>query len=251
MAKYSILTYNFGNYEILKDPIEMDPDCEYICVTDQTVFHSETKWTIRVATNIPGNTPFDKVLYVRYHPFEFVHTDTVLLIDSSIHIIKSLSFLFNDFNASAKTLGICVHPERSTFPTEYQTWINYRAYPIESAIENLERMRSTAYDLSFNGLYQVGFMLVKNNSMVMDFFKTVYNECKRNDTMERIDQIIFSYVLNSRFPDIDCFCFNETTFRNDISVAMCLHGQTQHLPFWQRPKQGYYRNKLIDLYEKY
>ena len=31
---YSILMYNFNNYEIMREPEEIDPDCEYIYITD-------------------------------------------------------------------------------------------------------------------------------------------------------------------------------------------------------------------------
>ena len=34
MKKYSILTFNFGNYEVFREPEAVDENCEYVYVTD-------------------------------------------------------------------------------------------------------------------------------------------------------------------------------------------------------------------------
>ena len=43
MKKYSILTFNFNNYEIFREPLEVDPECEYVYVTDNPNFKSNRK----------------------------------------------------------------------------------------------------------------------------------------------------------------------------------------------------------------
>ena len=36
--KYSVLMYNFNDYEIMREPQEIDPECEYIYVTDNPIY---------------------------------------------------------------------------------------------------------------------------------------------------------------------------------------------------------------------
>ena len=65
--KYSILTYIFGNYEFVREPLEIDEDCEYILVTDNISLKSKT-WKIIYLQDVKLTNSFDKSLYVRYHP---------------------------------------------------------------------------------------------------------------------------------------------------------------------------------------
>ena len=49
MKKYSVLMYNFNDYEIMREPKEVDPECEYIYVTDNPKYQNETKvWKVIV-----------------------------------------------------------------------------------------------------------------------------------------------------------------------------------------------------------
>ena len=87
--KYSVLTFCFGNYESIKDPLEIDSNAEYVLVTDKTDISSKI-WKIKkLDSSFDNSSGFTKSFYVRYHPFEFVNTDTCIVIDGSILIKKS------------------------------------------------------------------------------------------------------------------------------------------------------------------
>ena len=45
MKKYSILTFNFGNYEVFREPEAVDENCEYVYVTDNSNLKSNI-WKI-------------------------------------------------------------------------------------------------------------------------------------------------------------------------------------------------------------
>ena len=90
--------YNFNDYEIMREPKEVDPECEYIYVTDNPKYQNETKvWKVIVDKDLDKlPSAFDKVFTVRYNPFKYCTTDTVIEIDGSIQIYKKLDQLYND-----------------------------------------------------------------------------------------------------------------------------------------------------------
>ena len=93
--KYSILSFSFGDYEELREPEEIDEECEYIFVTDNKKLKSD-KWNIvYLNETFKDMNSITKTFYVRYHPFDFVNTDTVIILDGSMRIKKSLSKRFS------------------------------------------------------------------------------------------------------------------------------------------------------------
>ena len=97
MAKYSVLTFVFNDYDFIREPLELSNDCEYILVTDNKDIKS-TKWNIKYLPKEYENASgFTKSFYVRYHPFEFVSTDVCIVLDGSNQIKKPLDKLVNDF----------------------------------------------------------------------------------------------------------------------------------------------------------
>ena len=144
---YSILTYIFAGYEHVHEITNKKDDVEYILVTDNPKLTSNT-WHI-VYWNDNNMTDFDKVCYVRYHPFEFVSCDICVKIDGSIEIKNGdLSNIVNKFNDY--DMCLMIHPERNTLFDEYQAWIWYKNYPqslAENAYINLLNMVYLYYDI--------------------------------------------------------------------------------------------------------
>ena len=55
--KYSILTCIFGDYEILREPWNPDPECEYVCVTDRKDLDEKGIWKIKHLNQILQSMP--------------------------------------------------------------------------------------------------------------------------------------------------------------------------------------------------
>ena len=67
--KYSILTFNFNNYELFREPNEIDIECDYVYVTDNVdlLKIEKTNWRIIYDSDLEGKSPIYKSFYVRYH----------------------------------------------------------------------------------------------------------------------------------------------------------------------------------------
>ena len=200
VKRYTVLTYNFGKYEIMRELGYKQENVEYIYVTDDKDLKSDT-WTIVYDDSLDGLSPFEKVLKVRKNPFKYCHTKTCVRIDASIEVKGSLDKIVDEFDCGDYDLGMMVHPGRSLIPEEYDEWIRFRnSDPSEK--EYVEaKLKELGYDLSIKGLYETGMMVMRDNvywKYINDEFQNTFNKIKEgHENLVRVDQTIFSAVLNS------------------------------------------------------
>lgn len=257
MYKYSVLMYNFNNYEIMREPREIDPECEYIYVTDNPDLQKQTKvWKIVVdkdLENLPS--PFDKVFYARYNPFKYCSTDTCIELDGSIQIYKPLNQLYQDFTNSGAEQGLIVHPLRFSIPREYEIWKQFRRYPAEQAEKCMKAMEAMGYDLSYKGLYELTVRIVKNtpkNKLIDESMYKLLNKLG-GDKIERLDQTVYSCLMNLAFSDTKVFPMSEQVIHSDY-MKWCIHGKEKINPILANTdvrNEGFLFDKLVKLYKLY
>ena len=99
MAKFTVITAIFGNYECLRDNQYQNKDVDYLCITDNPNLKSNT-WKIIVNPEQinPDWSPRKKTYYVRYHLFEFCNTPNAIWMDGSIEL-KDISNILSEFDA--------------------------------------------------------------------------------------------------------------------------------------------------------
>lgn len=201
--KYTVLTYIFDGYENVHEVVEPDDDAEYILVTDDKNLKSET-WDVRYDASLDGLSPFDKCYEVRFHPFRYAHTDTVVRVDGSMEIRKPLRPIVDAFWNGGYDRCLMIHPFRNTMPAEYDAWVNGRGYPREQADKCLALMRHMGYDLDTKGLFQGCFEIVRKNhvnylinDMTFDMLRLLGNDGK----IQRVSQTVWSFVINHMFND--------------------------------------------------
>lgn len=218
--KYSILTYIFGNYEFVREPLETDDECEYVLVTDNKNLKSK-KWKIvYLSDDFNDYTPISKTFYVRYHPFEFVNTDYVLLLDGSMHIKKSLHKLFNDFQENDYDCALGSFPFRIRSVNElYDYWIKNRNYNITQANKNRAFYNATHIGLP-KIYHETGYMLFKKCTICLQFLETVYSAINKislapND-LDRLDQPIFNGILNALYQEMRVLSLSRELVQSDF-----------------------------------
>lgn len=89
--KYSVLTCIFNGYEIVRDPINPNPEVEYILVTDDPNIKSNVWKVVLIDSYFKDFSGYAKTSYVKYHPFEYVTTDSVVWIDGSVLITNDFT----------------------------------------------------------------------------------------------------------------------------------------------------------------
>lgn len=98
MVSYSILSFNFGGYDIMRTPTRKDQEAEYVYVTDNP--RPDTVWNTRTDSSLDEMDPVTAAFYVRYHPFRYVSSDIAVVLDASIQINGALSDIVAEFTGS-------------------------------------------------------------------------------------------------------------------------------------------------------
>lgn len=204
--KYTVLSFNIGNYELPREIKVKSPNAEYIYVTDNKNVVSKT-WDVRYVDNIHPEDNFFTCWQIRYNPFNYASTDIVLRIDGSMEVVGDTDELIDYFNSNqGYDIGLCIHPYNNNIHDEYDLWCGIRGYSREQADKVLSYMESTGYDTkNYKGLYQYNFMIQRKsginselNSMTLDALLSL---AEKGKYVDRLDQTIGSYLLNRFFCD--------------------------------------------------
>jgi len=200
--KYAVLTYLFGGYDKLHPIITKTPDTQYVLVTDNRNLVSDD-WTI-VYKDFPDTlSDFDKCLYVRYHPFEFVNADIVLRIDASVQVRDDLTRIFQDFEKGDSQLAVHIHPTRNTVYDELVAWVQQRGMDIDEANKVIQFMTQyEGYNVKdYKHLIQLPWSMEKNTPAIqrLDELTYAWNKYLGNGSDFRCDQCVFSFVIAKYF----------------------------------------------------
>lgn len=229
--RYSVLTYIFNGYEHVHEVQVQDPEAEYILVTDDRELKSDT-WKVVVDEKLDGLSTFDKCYQVRFNPFNYVSTDIVVRVDGSMILKDSLAPLVDKF----KDYDMClmIHPTRNKISDEYEAWIERRHYPVKQAERCMEYMRNHGYDFDYRGLFQLGFVIQRNDEVTREVNKMTHFILKTlRKPIERIDQTVFSYVVNKYFSHLKVMPVSESLTTESKYVTICYHNSDR--PFPVRP----------------
>ena len=193
--KYSILTYDFGRYDLPRKPKETKPEISYVFVTDKDVPPTPFK-TKKLA--VEDKNPLLNCQYVKHNPFEFVDTEWVVVMDSSIEICQDITPIVDFCEKKGIEALFVSNPYSKTWKDEMNVKLWNRRNPnveIERKwlLENFKEFR-----LNIEGMFYV----LKNTEMVRRLFESVRNKCeelKRMGTIPRPCQVLYSATVSNEF----------------------------------------------------
>lgn len=243
--RYSILTYNFNNYELLREVQNPQDDVEYIYVTDDPTMTSNT-WKIVVDESLSDLSTFEKCYSVRFNPWKYVSTDICVRLDGSVKILDSLDILVNHFNNNNYDLACVIHPFRYNIIDEYNTWITYREYTKEQAQKCINIMANNGFNIAYNkGMIEENFVIQRKTETNQNIDRMVFAFLKYLDSpIERLDQTITSFVLQHYFPDLRIMYMAEQILFSPI-LRWCIHGSAEEIIQSEHANNdiGYFYNK--------
>jgi hypothetical protein len=213
--KRAVVTYIFGRgKELLREPLKVDEDIEYICVTDQKYLKSKI-WKI-VYDEIPqAGCVRDKMVYVKYCPFKYTTADEICVIDGSMEIKNSLIPLFEQLDGN--DILVKAHPDRNNLLDELHAWIRMRHMPGEY-VKKFEMMASHEnISLKTNFLIESCVMLYKNNEKVNELCKMVISLMSflgNAPCLFLSNQICLTFLLQTFFKCIRFAWLSQVNFFN-------------------------------------
>jgi hypothetical protein len=206
-----IYTAITNDYDKLLDPIEITPNCDYICFSDNVNIKSKI-WDI-----LPLKYKHKLPVLIAKHPKLLPHLyfkdyEFSMWIDGNIKIKKDLTPLFEKvFKDSEFDLGFFEHPEKRTTLTEELA----KCIHLKKDDENRMRFQVNSY-------YKKGFVDLENGLPACYIIFRKHNDLKIIESMEDWwnevtsqsfrDQLSFSYIAwknNLHFSYIDSSLFNE------------------------------------------
>lgn len=243
--RYTIITCNFGNYEIVREVKNPLQDVEYIYITDDPNLTSETWNVIYDETYNSYQFPFDKVIKFRSKCLEYCNSDICIRIDGSINICGvSFENTINEFNKCGSDISFILSPIMGNISTEIMGWLTINRISEEEANEfyNFVSNKHHSYDFCENSICTTGLVIQRNNTLNRRINQVQFDTLERikeyNNVNHyyRIDQVVFTYVINEYFRDIKVLplhyhhIFNENTFlcfhntnspRSEVKVTQC------------------------------
>lgn len=214
--RYTVLSYIFNGYEQIHEIQKKDPEANYIMVTDDPLLISDT-WTIVYDPLLENKSAFDKTFCVRYNCFRYCDTNICLRIDGSIEVKDSLKALIDIFEQGEYDACLMPHPFNDNFLDEYKTWVHVRHYSRIQAIHCIRDMKKSGYDFKYKGLFQLGFSIQRRGTLTDKIDRTTYDYLKklgRRGKIERLDQIPFSFIMNTKFNNIKILPVSEQILRS-------------------------------------
>lgn len=248
--RYSVLTYNINNYEVVHEVEQIDPEAEYIFVTDDKNLKSDT-WTIIYDPDLEGMSVFDKCYSIRFNCFKYCNTDICIRIDGSMGLLLSLKPLINIFEEGKYDACLMPHPLRDNIQEEYDVWIQYRNYDRKQADRCISAMSAKGYNFRYKGLFQCGFVIQRRNETTRKIDEMTLGMLKELGTdgvIERLDQTVFTFVVNHYFSHLKVLPISSQILSSAF-IQLYMHGgnirNLYHMPDIRKDDIHYMFNKQV------
>lgn len=195
----TVLTYIFGNAELLRDPTVVTPNTNYYVITDNKALKSHI-WEPIIVPRIPNIDVRAQVAAVKFNPF-IIKSDKYLIIDASHQITSDLTSLFSAINKST----ICAkrHPKKVDIITEIGRWKRARDLTVQHEANFMNYLKTNGYNntkaLSYP-VYEGCFIGITNNTLHRNIFGSIISllyKLRDVNIWFPSNQIIYSYLINT------------------------------------------------------
>lgn len=252
MTKYCVLSYLMGkNYEKTHRILKKTPDTEYILVVDDPLYVDNSGWQVVYDPDLTKiENPFDRCLYVRYHPWDYTDADVVMKIDASVQVCEDLTPIFKAFEDGEYELAVHLHPTRHTAYDELTAWCMQRGMPVEDANKALMFMAQLeGYDVkNFKNLYQLSWSMQKKTRIQESLNLMAYamNKYAGGATDFRCDQVIFSFVVAKYYNAIKIWVWDQRIMESKFITWYPHNSDTPFAPMSTKDMApAYHLNKRI------
>ena len=201
MKKYSVITFLFNNYDLLREPLIIDENADYYCLSDDKNLSSKT-WNCIYIEEFDTNSLLgtQKTFMAKYSFLKYIPNDYeyFITIDASIEVADNLSPIIKMMEENNFNIGLSMHNYRNVWDDEYKLWIEKRGLlPKYKEIFD-DFSRKNGFDPSSKtGLIECTMKIYKNEFVVKSFIEDVYSVLKTINNFEDInDQCYFTCVLS-------------------------------------------------------
>lgn len=255
--KYCIVTLIFNNYDVLKDPEEVDENCDYFCFTDdKNLKNTSTKWNVIYLEDFDTDllNGRQKTNLLKFQIYKYIPNlkkyDYIVRIDGSMLLHKSLRPIINYFDKYKYDLGVSIHPTRDNMIDEYRVWFVDKGLPIDIFTSFFTVVRDSSCDC--NSLTENGMQIYRNCKEIYNLLDDVYNIIKYyTDGIDLNDQCWFTFVLFNYINKIRVHYLPAELYRESKYISLCSHGSIGKLYTVAFPYKNNTSGKTLKFLGKY
>jgi hypothetical protein len=228
MNRYAVVTFLFNQYDLLREPLVIDENADYYCITDDNELESNY-WKCIYIKNFDTDklsgiqkTYMAKYSFYKLLPYKY---DWYITIDAAIEVKNKLSPIIEIMENNNAHIGLSMHPDNKTWECEYNDWINnrnldkkyydiFKAYSIENGIKPTEN----------TGLIECTVKIYKNNENVLKFIDDVYNTLNNTNNFEdKNDQCYLTCVFHKYDSILNSLFFYRQLYTKSIYFNSYYH----------------------------
>ena len=187
--KLVIYTAISGDYDLLIDPIYVNPDYDYVCFTDNPNITSDV-WDIRLMEDLElDNTRKSRLYKILPHKYLSDYKYSIW-VDSGFILVGDLGEYVNQYRNTSNILAVS-HSERDSVYQEMEAVIKAKKDNLPIIKKQIKRYHKEGFPDNI-GLIESGLLFREHNNpkvinLMNDWYNEVINYSKR-------DQLSFSYV---------------------------------------------------------
>lgn len=239
----TFLSFNFNGYDAIHTHF-ISNDFNYVYVTDRDI--NISGWTVIIDKKLSSMTPWEASLYVRYHPFEYVNDDIVVVIDGSISINPNVIDLIETFNTSQSDLGVMISYQPSCI-SRIANWTSSHLISLAESQAVRQWMRQNGYK-DYIGCFANGVKIMANTELVKQYNDQCYQTiCELIPSKAvRLDEVVTTLILETLFPNLKTIAFPMDII-NGYCFQYHVHGTTKKRFIQFNPDYFCTQNKNITL----
>lgn len=238
--KYTVLSFNFNDYDKIRQPKVIDPEAHYTFITDLNI-PGPSKWKFKVDQKLANRNPVYASYYVRYHPFEFADTDIVVVVDASIQINDSLSPLVDEFIKS----GADYSPMLTNYRDDGKKMEYFHDALHRVSRQDIKEMNgyiSSKGQEGWKGSIGCAFAMFRNTQVTRELLSTVWDNLVALGYCgipNRMDEVVLHKELHQFFNRIKLFITSIQIIQSTY-MTYCTHRSSTPVPKYKNYDQMYY-----------
>ena len=233
--RYTVISFNFKNYDLVREPRNPDPEADYVFVTD-TVPEGDSRWRFVVDPDLPGKDPIHDSYFVRYHPWKYAKTDLVVIVDASVRIDDSLRPIVDEFVKS----GAHYAPMLTSYMSDEQKMQVFRDRLHRVDDEEIERVNFFIGELGqtdLKGSIGNAFMMMRRTTQVESILWNTWTRVL-SLAQTRLDEVVLHKMMRGEV-GLKLFPVSIQIIQSTY-MTYCRHGSVEPVPKYQNYDEYYF-----------